>query len=702
MSVIQPTLPANINNRQERGPAWHRSTTRKAILEAARELIERDGLEKTSLLRVAERAGFAPPTVYAYFVRKADLISAIVADDLAVFARKIKEDFPFSAMPEGASDAAHDGQGPELAPLHAALSARALARMDSPNLIADLYSDAELTQPAVADPHLAIGGRAQFENAVQAETPAPVLENRYDQHEAGASDAGVSRIAAFEARLAELEARRVDPWLEKRLREFERMVSALEERIGKTVESNAFASAEGRLQELFERLDSVEKRHAATQDDASRAVQDAETRLRQAHADLRTLTLETSGRVEALERDRALHAMAQEMPAVDFAPREVLQAETPQVAAPAEVPRLTLRESLQADMPQIALHAEMPQTEAPQAEETHAQDNAEPASAGQGEETGEKAGSDASYLAAARRAALTAQTLTQVDEGRSVDSSSQGGSVSARTRTLLSVCVGLGVVLMGIGLLLNRHSARDVVPAHPVRAAKLLLPPPASAHATDFAGVYAAALAGNPRAQLQIGLTYLQGHGVTEDDARAAHWLEASAMSGNAVAQYWLATLFEHGKGETANPNQAMRWYEAAALQGNLKAMYKLAVSYAEGWGTPQNYGEAARWFSRAAQFGFINAQYNLGVLYERGFGVPQSLADAYKWYGVAAAQGDKDSAVRVDALSSQLNADDLASARAQVTDFKPQSVDPVANDTPALPSTKAHAAVARPQVSKG
>jgi TPR repeat protein/AcrR family transcriptional regulator len=680
MSVIQPTLPANINNRQERGPAWHRSTTRKAILEAARELIERDGLEKTSLLRVAERAGFAPPTVYAYFVRKADLISAIVADDLAAFARKIKEDFPFSVMPEGAAEALHDEQVPELAPLHAALSARALARMESPNPIDDLYSDAELVQPAIADPHLAIGGRAQFEHAVQQD--APVLPNQYEQHEAGASDAGVSRIAAFEARLAELEARRVDPWLEKRLREFERMVSALEERVGKTVESNPFASAEGRLQELFERLDSVEKKHAAAQDDASRAVQDAETRLRQAHADLRTLTLETSGRVEVLERERALHATAQQMPAIEFTPhvaaqaeaprltlRETLQAETPDVAAHAEAPHLTLREVLNTEAQQVARHAELPQIEVPEGD--HAQDNAETAPDAQGEEAGETVGADASYLVAARRAALTAQSLAQADEkGQGGDPSTQAGPVSARTRTLLSVCVGLGVVLMGVGLLLNKHSARDLAPAHPVRAARLLLPPPAAMHATDFAGVYAAALAGNPRAQLQIGLTYLQGHGVSEDDARAAHWLEASAMSGNPIAQYWLATLFEHGKGETANPSQAMRWYEAAALQGNLKAMYKLAVSYAEGWGTPQNYGEAARWFSRAAQFGFINAQYNLGVLYERGFGVPQSLADAYKWYGIAAAQGDKDSAVRVDALSSQLNAEVLASARAQVTGF--------------------------------
>jgi localization factor PodJL len=238
------------------------------------------------------------------------------------------------------------------------------------------------------------------------------------------------------------------------------------------------------------------------------------------------------------------------------------------------------------------------------------------------------------------------------------------------------------------------------MPVRPLHVANLLTSPAKAVSGTNFSGVYAAALAGNTRAQLQIGLTYLNGHGVTEDDARAAHWLELAAVQGNAVAQYWLATLFEHGKGEKADASQAIKWYEAAALQGNLKAMYKLAVSYAEGWGTPQNYGEAARWFSRAGEYGFINAQYNLGVLYERGLGVPQSLLDAYKWYGIAAAQGDKDSALRVDALSSQLNAGDLATARAQVTAFKAQAVEPEANDLPVLPSIRARAAAA--QTPKG
>ena len=662
MSVSQPTIQTKSNGRLERGPAWHRSTTRKAILEAARVMIEREGLEKTSLLRIAERAGFAPPTVYAYFVRKSDLIAAIVADDLASFARKIREDFPFSEMPEEVPEPVLEESLPDLAPLHTTLSARALSRIESP--AATLYSDAQMpgADPVIPVetpmPREAIAHPADVEPLV-AEEAAHVVS----AHPATSANDNV--IAAFEARLAELEARRVDPWLERRLREFERMLESLEERMGKAAESHTTAPAEGRLQELFERLDALEKKHEAAHEEASKSLaQDAEareTRLRQAHGELRTLMLETSGRVEALERERATHALAEEMPAVDFAPHEenVPHAEESQ-----------------------ASHAEIERAEAP---------------AELDEAVGEAVVPDASYLAAARRAAMTAQSLAQADEnGSGIDPAVWVGTISPRTRILLSVCVGLGVVLLGAGLLLNRHSsARTDAPARPVHSAKLLLPPAKTVQATDFSGVYTAALAGNGRAQLQIGLTYLQGHGVTEDDARAAHWLESAATQDNAVAQYWLATLFEHGKGEKANAAQALRWYEAAALQGNLKAMYKLAVCYAQGWGTPQNYGEGARWFSRAGELGFVNAQYNLGVLYERGFGVPQSLLDAYKWYAIAAAQGDKDSALRVDALSSQLNAEDLVTARAQVAAFKPQAVDPAANDVPALPSTKTHTAPA-------
>ena len=623
---IQATIQKKSRVRLERGPAWHRSETRKAILAAAREMIERDGLEKTSLLRIAETTDIAPNTVYAYFVRKSDLISAIVADDLSSFARTIRNGFPFSPEPEipetdfGPSEIAYTSGH------------------------AQIGYDAEDVEHAEQEP--------QTVEAVEVQAPVIAQSHSEDVQDAAAavvesapSDGDAGAIATIESRIAQLEARRVDPWLERRLREFERMLSTLDERVGAPP---ADGNSDNRLQQIVERLEAFEKKQAAAVEEQAKALKETiearEAKLRQTQAELRTLTLEASGRLEALERDRELRAMAVEMPAVDFAPH-----------APEPAP-----------------------AEEPVAEDKHA----------------DAANSEESYLAAARRAALTAQSLAKAEEKTFAEGvSAWVAPVKTRSRLLVAVCAALGIVLFGSEFLLS-HRAAATQPTHPtiLQTAKLL-PPVKGARGSDFASINAAALSGSDRAQLELGLAYLNGAGVAENDTRAAHWLEQSAAAGDAVAQYWLATLFEHGKGEPPSAAEAIRWYEAAALQGNLKAMYKLAVSYAEGWGTRQNYGEAARWFSRAAEYGFVNAQFNLGVLYEHGYGVPQSLLDSYKWYALAAAQGDKDSAARVEALSSQLSADDLATAKDAVSAFKPLPLNPEANVAPVLPQTKPHAA---------
>ncbi len=642
MSVSQATIQTKSRVRLERGPAWHRSATRKAILAAARDMIEQDGLEKTSLLRIAEKTDIAPTTVYAYFVRKSDLISAIVADDLSSFARTIRDGFPFSPEPEFPEEEDFGPSEIEYTSEHAQIGYDA--------------EDAEDAEDGEHEPH----------HVETAEEHAPAAAQFHAEDvaaagpvESASADGDAGLISTIESRIAQLEARRVDPWLERRLREFERMLSTLDERVGGTPAADGHS--DNRLQQIVERLEAFEKKQAAVVEEQAKALTETiearEARLRQQQTELRTLTLEASGRLEALERDRELRATAAEMPAVDFAPRPIEPVEEP--------------------VADIAAAEETPNT---------------------------AASTDESYLAAARRAALTAQSLAKAEEKSFVEEvSAWAAPVKARSRLLVTVCAALGIVLLGSEFFLSHHAVATK-PSHApiVRTAKLLLPPAKAPRGSDLASINAAAQSGSSRAQLELGLAYLNAAGVAEDDARAAHWLESSATAGDAVAQYWLATLFEHGKGESADAVEAVRWYEASALQGNLKAMYKLAVSYAEGWGTHQNYGESARWFSRAAELGFVNAQFTLGVLYERGYGVPQSLLDSYKWYALAAAQGDKDSAARVDALSSQLSADDLATAKDAVAGFKPLTLNPEANSAPVLPDAKSHAADTGAPAPKG
>jgi localization factor PodJL len=188
---------------------------------------------------------------------------------------------------------------------------------------------------------------------------------------------------------------------------------------------------------------------------------------------------------------------------------------------------------------------------------------------------------------------------------------------------------------------------------------------------------------GNAKGELLLGLAYLDGQGTTVNEAEAARWLERAAGQGDAVAQYRLGTLYERGHGVPADAVKAVQLYEAAAKQGNRKAMHNLAVAYAQGTGAKKDYAQAAQWFTRAADLGLSDSQFNLAVLYERGMGVPQSLTDAYKWYAIAAAQGDSESKARIDALSTQLSADDKAAAQHAADSFKPEPMDRAANMPP-------------------
>ena len=352
-------------------------------------------------------------------------------------------------------------------------------------------------------------------------------------------------MSRLEARIAQLEARRVDAWLERRLREFERMLAALDERMATSERGNISASGpiESGLQELRQRVETWENQLSTAAADQAKSFADklegAEARLRQTVGELRTRALEISGRLEAVEREKELHALAAEMPVMASNTYESQNA-----TAPAQ---------------------EMPSTvaEAPDA-------------------------ADESYLAAARRAALAAQSLARDEFGE--DASRVGGR--RRTRLLLGLCAGLGLVLAGTGVVLKYNfvsaaiSGPAVAGAHSARlAASDRLPSPATVGA--WTGDDAA------KNMLGIGLAYLDGAGVAKDDMRAAGWIARAAMRGEPVAQYWLGTLYEHGRGERADPAEAIRWYEASALQGNLRAMYKLGVSYAEGWGTQKNYGES-------------------------------------------------------------------------------------------------------------
>ncbi|HXC55779.1 MAG TPA: hypothetical protein VNU97_10825 [Rhizomicrobium sp.] len=233
-----------------------------------------------------------------------------------------------------------------------------------------------------------------------------------------------------------------------------------------------------------------------------------------------------------------------------------------------------------------------------------------------------------------------------------------------------------------------KPSAIHTVPGTPPAAAPPAATPakpPQAAALTPLDKLTALANAGNAKAELVVGLKYLDGDGVTISQPDAAKWLERAAEQGLPFAQYRLGTLYDRGTGVPADAARAVHWYQLAAQAGNRKAMHNLAVAYASGKGIEKNLAEAARWFSKAAALGLSDSQFNLAVLYEHGYGVPQSLLDAYKWYAIAAAAGDSESKSRVDALATQLSADDRAAAQHAADAFHAAPLDPKSNVPPQM-----------------
>lgn len=105
---------------------------------------------------------------------------------------------------------------------------------------------------------------------------------------------------------------------------------------------------------------------------------------------------------------------------------------------------------------------------------------------------------------------------------------------------------------------------------------------------------------GDARAQLQVGLLYMQGAGVPLDHGQAAKWFERSARLENPVAQHNLGELYENGLG------------------------------------VPQDYSKAVALYRKAATSKLAAAQYKVGSLYERGLGVAPSKEEALRWYDLA------------------------------------------------------------------
>gem|GEM_PF-4248610 len=106
-----------------------------------------------------------------------------------------------------------------------------------------------------------------------------------------------------------------------------------------------------------------------------------------------------------------------------------------------------------------------------------------------------------------------------------------------------------------------------------------------------------------------LGIDYLLGRGVAENDRLAFDWLQKAADQGSMTAANELGFMYASGKGVEQNYSLAIEWYEKAADSGIASAKYNLGMIYALGLGTPADPAQAEQYFSEAAALGFTPAQ---------------------------------------------------------------------------------------------
>ena len=120
------------------------------------------------------------------------------------------------------------------------------------------------------------------------------------------------------------------------------------------------------------------------------------------------------------------------------------------------------------------------------------------------------------------------------------------------------------------------------------------------------------ALKGNMTALNNMGVMYLKGQWVAENEKKAITCFKIAAKNGFVESQYTLATMYKNGMGTQKDASEAFRWYYKAAKQGYSDAQDALGGFYFHGG----YFEQAKKYWLKAAEQGSAHAQSSLANIY--------------------------------------------------------------------------------------
>lgn len=166
---------------------------------------------------------------------------------------------------------------------------------------------------------------------------------------------------------------------------------------------------------------------------------------------------------------------------------------------------------------------------------------------------------------------------------------------------------------------------------------------------------------GDPVAQKDMGVCYLDGRGINQNIKKAYKWLLESSEQGNADAIYYIALMADRGqlseasikipavkeRGGKPELRYARYMYKKAAELGQPNALVWLGRGYDDEGETKQ----AFDCYKKAADAGNGEAQYLLGYMYYYGIGTSTNLGEAKKLFSLAAESGREEALAMVNEI---------------------------------------------------
>lgn len=156
-------------------------------------------------------------------------------------------------------------------------------------------------------------------------------------------------------------------------------------------------------------------------------------------------------------------------------------------------------------------------------------------------------------------------------------------------------------------------------------------------------------------------------HGAGTDTARqtpeAIAVLESQAAAGSDKAQMKLGIIYLEGRGVTADIDKALFYYRLAAEREIAFAHLKLAKIYLNGKYAEPDAEKALSWLLSSAGLGYVRAQLDLSDLYENGTVVSQDMVKAHQWVSIASSLTDMDLEPRKEAIEAKMTFTEVAYA---------------------------------------